>query len=90
MTNVLQLFWQPEQLTKPQKPAVLPLPNKSKKRKQETLIVADTNCKTVDYICLKCGQQSQFGTTSSIQCPKCNYRVLEKIRSKKPIAYNAV
>lgn len=90
MTNVLKLFWQPEALQQQQKEKVLPLPKQTKKR-QHSLIEQEVNCEKVNYTCLKCGKQSEFGTSTSIQCPKCNYRVLEKIRSsKKQITYDAV
>lgn len=90
MTNVLQLFWQPGQVIQQQKEASLPVPKKTKKRKFETTTEPDTDCKTVNYVCLKCGKQSEFGPSTDIQCPKCNYRVLEKIRGTKQITYNAV
>lgn len=89
MTNVLKLFWQPEAIQKQQEKKALPLPQ-SKKRKQATLIEEEQDCEKVNYTCLKCGQQSEFGPSTSIQCPKCNYRVLEKNRGSKQITYEAV
>ena len=89
MTNVLKLFWQPEAIKQQQQTKVLPLPQKNKKR-QHNLIEQEADCEKVNYTCLKCGEQSEFGTSTSIQCPKCNYRVLEKERGAKQITYNAV
>ena len=67
MTNVLKLFWQPEAIQKQQEKKALPLPQ-SKKRKQATLIEEEQDCEKVNYTCLKCGEQSEFGTSTSIQC----------------------
>ena len=84
MTNVLQLFWKPPE-EKPQPR----LPQLKQKRKKEEHKKNATGIK-VNYSCLNCGQISEFGSDSSIQCPKCNYRVLEKIREKKHITYTNI
>ena len=59
---------------------------KKRKRKEVTTIAKGVK---VQYICSGCEKQITIETTSQVQCPSCNNRIVDKLRSKKAITYNA-
>eukprot|EP00435_Cladocopium_sp_Y103_P063686 s574_g25.t1 len=44
----------------------------------------------VTYICGNCGSLVEIKPNDAIRCRECGYRILFKMRSKKPMQYQAI
>lgn len=82
MSNALQLFnfRQTEQV-------VVHAEIKKKRKRKDIATIAKG--KIVGYICSGCQKEITIETTAQIQCPSCNNRIVDKLRSKEPVTYNA-
>lgn len=83
MASALQLFnfQQPAQTEVPQ-----PIQQKKRKRK---VIAPLAKGIAVNYVCTNCAKEITIDTNSVIQCPHCNNRIVDKLRSSKGITYTA-
>ena len=83
MASALQLFnFQPAQKVS----LVHTEPKKKRKRK---VIASVPTGKIVNYTCSGCGKEISIETNAQIQCQHCNNRIVEKLRSKTAVTYNA-
>jgi DNA-directed RNA polymerase subunit RPC12/RpoP len=83
MASALQLF-----NFQPQRTVALVHSEGKKKRKRKVIAQVPTG-KVVNYSCSGCEKEISIDTNASIQCPFCNNRIVDKLRSKKAITYNA-
>ena len=83
MASALQLF-----NFQPQQPVALIHTEVKKKRKRKVIAPVPTG-QTVNYTCSGCGKEISIETNAPIQCPHCNNRIAEKLRSKTAITYVA-
>lgn len=83
MSNALQLF----NFCQTEQSLVHNEIKKKRKRKDTTTAIAKG--KIVQYICSGCQKQIAIETTSQVQCPSCNNRIVEKLRSKETVTYTA-
>ena len=79
--SALQLF--NFQNLAPAAPAVIP----SKRKKREVTVSLGI---PVEYHCGECNRTVTINTNDPIQCPNCSHRVVQKLRSVKPVVYDAV
>ena len=61
-----------------------------KKKRKRKVIAPVAQGKFVNYTCSGCEREISIETNSAIQCSHCNNRVVDKIRSKKGISYEAI
>ena len=83
MASALQLFnfQQPLQTE-------IPTLTQPKKRKRKVIAPVAKGI-SVNYTCTKCAKEITIDTNSPIQCPHCNNRIVDKLRSNKGITYTA-
>ena len=85
MASALQLF-----NFQQQQPTVSLTHQEVKKKRKRKVIAPVAQGKIVNYTCSGCEQEISIETNSAVQCPQCNNRVVDKIRSKKGISYDAI
>jgi len=85
MASALQLFnFQPQQET------VALVPPEIKKKRKRKVIAPLAKGKLVNYTCSGCEKEITIETNAPVQCPHCNNRIVDKVRSDKAITYDAV
>jgi len=83
MASALQLF-------NFQQPAQTEIPQQIQQKKRKRKVIAPiAKGISVNYICTNCAKEITIDTNSVIQCPHCNNRIVDKLRSSKGITYTA-
>jgi len=83
MANALQLF-------NFQQPVVANIPQARQQKKRKRKVIAPVaKGIPVNYTCSKCADIIIIETTSAVQCPNCNNRIVDKLRSSKAVTYVA-
>lgn len=86
MANALQLFnFQPQALQESSSTQQ----TKIKKRKRKVIAPIAKGIPVI-YFCSSCKKEITIDTTSAIQCQTCDNRVVDKVRVRKPVTYDAV
>ena len=83
MASALQLF----NFQQPVQNEVLQ-PTQQKKRKRKVIAPIAKGI-PVNYTCTKCAKEITIDTNSVIQCPHCNNRIVDKLRSSSGITSTA-
>lgn len=84
MASALQLF-----NFQPQTQAVAVVHTESKKKRKRKVTVSLPKGISVKYNCSKCEAEIAIETNAPVQCPACNNRIVDKLRSKTAITYEA-
>ena len=84
MASALQLF------NFQQQPAVNLVHTEVKKKRKRSVIANVAKGQKVNYICSGCEKEVTVETNAAVQCPDCNNRILDKLRVKESITYDAI